>query len=141
MALPQPEPGIVFRYDYLWSREALQGRQQGKDRPTCLVAATDSETNPRLVVLLPITHSPPAAGTVGIEIPAAVKKILGLDNAPSWVIVSEYNIDTWPNAGLSHVPGKPGIYAYGFMPPKLFRSVKLSFVDLIRKKRSQAVKR
>lgn len=141
MPLPQPEPGMVLRYDYLWSREALQGRQQGKDRPTCLVAASGSENSPRLVVLLPITHTPPSASTIAVEIPAAVKKAVGLDDEPSWVIVSEYNVDTWPNAGLSQIPGKSGAYVYGFMPPKLFRSVKQLFIELIREKRSKAVKR
>ena len=141
MPLPQPEPGMVLRYDYLWSREALEGRQQGKDRPTCLVAASDGQDNPRYVVLLPITHSPPSGDTVGIEIPHAVKKAIGLDNEPSWVIVSEYNVDEWPNAGLTSVPGKSGIYGYGFIPPKLFASVKQKFLELVREKRSRPVKR
>jgi hypothetical protein len=39
-------------------------------------------------VLLPITHSPPDADTIGIEIPFKVKQVIGLDIAPSWVIVS-----------------------------------------------------
>ena len=55
MALPEPKPGLVIRYDYLWSREAAVGRDQGKDRPACLVAASDSTTLPRFVVILPIT--------------------------------------------------------------------------------------
>lgn len=141
MPLPPPEPGMVLRYDYLWSREALQGRQQSKDRPTCLVAASDSRVSPRNVVLLPITHSPPSGGTVGIEIPAKVKTALGLDDAPSWVIISEYNVDEWPNAGLSHIPGRPGIYNYGFLPPSLFAMVKSKFAELVREKRAQSVKR
>jgi hypothetical protein len=132
---------MVLRYDYLWSREALQGRQQSKDRPTCLVAASDSRTNPRYVVLLPITHSPPSADTIGIAIPTKVKKAIGLDNEPSWVIISEYNVDEWPNAGLTQIPGNPGIYSYGFLPPSLFATVKSKFGDLVREKRSRSVKR
>jgi hypothetical protein len=38
--------------------------------------------------LLPITHSPPDVGAVGIEIPAKVKQPIGLDDAPSWIIRS-----------------------------------------------------
>ncbi|WP_260682825.1 hypothetical protein [Rhizobium laguerreae] len=102
-SIPEPRSGLVVRYDYLWSREALAGRDQGKDRPTCLVAASDSLTNPRYVVLLPITHTPPSGETIGIEIPPKVKQAIGLDDEPSWVIVSEYNIDEWPNGGLSPV--------------------------------------
>jgi hypothetical protein len=112
--LPEPKPGFVVRYDYLWTHEAAAGRDQGKDRPACLVAASDSQTRPRFVVLLPITHTPPDGDTIGIEIPAKVKQAIGLDDARSWVIVSEHNIDEWPNAGLSPVPGKPGMFGYGF---------------------------
>ena len=64
MALPEPQPGLVVRYDYLWTHEAAAGRNQGKDRPTCIVAATDSLMRPRYVVLLPITHVPPTGDTV-----------------------------------------------------------------------------
>lgn len=141
MAFPEPEPGLVVRYDYLWSREAAAGRDQGKDRPTCLVAATDSLTRPRYVVLLPITHTPPADDTIGIEIPAKVKQALGLDDQPSWVIVSEHNIDAWPNAGLSPVPGRPGVFAYGFIPPRLFKQIKAKFVELAHQKKTDAVRR
>lgn len=141
MALPDPKPGLVVRYDYLWSREASAGRDQGKDRPTCLVAASDSLTRPRYVVLLPITHSPPDAGTVGIEIPAKVKQMIGLDDAPSWVIVSEYNVDEWPNAGLTPIPGQPGIFSYGFIPPGLFAQIKAKFLELARQNKSGAVRR
>jgi len=61
--MPEPEPGLVIRYDYLWADEAAAGRDQGKDRPACLVAASDSPIRPRFVVILPITHSPPTGAT------------------------------------------------------------------------------
>ncbi len=141
MAFPDPKPGLVVRYDYLWSRDAAAGRDQGKDRPACLVAASDSLTRPRYVVLLPITHSRPDADTVGVEIPAKVKQALGLDDAPSWVIVSEHNIDEWPNAGLSAIPGRPGAFSYGFIPPGLFAQIKTRFLELARRNRSDAVRR
>jgi len=57
VALPDPKSGLIVRYDYFWSHDAAAGRDQGKDRPACLVAASDSLTKPRFVVLLPITHS------------------------------------------------------------------------------------
>ncbi|MGK9166148.1 hypothetical protein KXR53_07625 [Inquilinus limosus] len=141
MSFPEPRPGLVVRYDYLWPHEAERGQDQGKDRPTCLVAASDSATRPRYVVLLPITHMPPSGDTIGIEIPAKVRQAIGLDDAPSWVIVSEHNIDEWPNGGLSPVPGKAGVFAYGFVPPGLFARVKAAFLELARRKRSGAVRR
>jgi hypothetical protein len=141
VAFPDPKPGLIVRYDYVWSHEAVAGRDQGKDRPTCLIAASDSLTTPRYVVLLPITHSPPNAGTEGVEIPARVKKALGLDDAPSWVIVSEHNVDEWPNAGLSPIPGRSNVFSYGFIPPGLFAQIKTRFLELARRRKSRSVRR
>jgi hypothetical protein len=84
-----------------------------------LVAALDSSIAPRFVVILPITHTPPDKGTVGVEIPAKVRQAIGLDDAPSWVIVSDHNVDEWPNGGLAPVPARPGAFSYGFIPPGL----------------------
>ena len=141
MALPDPKPGLIVRYDYLWSHEAAAGRDQGKDRPACLVAASDSLSKPRYVVLLPITHSPPDVDTLGIEIPPKVKRALGLDDAPSWVVISEHNIDEWPNAGLSPIPGRSEVFSYGFIPPGLFAQIKARFLELARQGKGRAVRR
>ncbi len=141
MPLPEPRPGLVFRYDDLWSREAVAGRDQGKERPACLVAALDSSIEPRFVVILPITHTPPDKGTVGVEIPAKVRHAIGLDDAPSWVIVSDHNVDEWPNGGLAPVRGRPGTFSYGFIPPGLFAQVKAKFLELAAQGRSPGVRR
>jgi len=141
VALPEPGPGLVIRYDYLWTHEAAAGRDQGKERPACLVAATDSAISPRFVVILPITHTPPDKDSVGVEIPAKVRAALGLDDTPSWVIVSEHNVDEWPNAGLAPVPGRPGVFSYGFIPPRLFARMKAKFLELYEKGRSGSVRR
>ena len=141
MALPDPQPGLVVRYDYLWTHEAAAGREQGKTRPTCLIAATDPAVRPRYVVLLPITHTPPGGDSAGIEIPARVRQALGLDDTPSWVIVSEHNIDEWPNAGLSPLLGLPDTFSYGFIPPGLFAQIKARFLELARAKESRTVRR
>lgn len=139
MSFPEPKPGLVIRYDYLWTHEAARGQDQGKDRPACLVAASDSVLRPRYVVLLPITHTPPSGDTVGIEIPAKVKTAIGLDDAPSWVIISEHNVDEWPSGGISPVPGKSGSFAYGFIPPGLFARIKAEFIALADQKRSATI--
>ncbi len=141
MPLPEPKPGLIIRYDYLWTREAAAGRDQGKEPRACLVAATDAAASPRFVVILPITHTPPDKDTVGVEIPAKVREALGLDDAPSWVIVSEYNVDEWPNGGLAPVPGRPGVFSDGFIPPGLFAQVKAKFLELYEKGRSGGVRR
>jgi hypothetical protein len=139
--LPDPSPGLVIRYDYLWTREAVAGRDQGKERPACLVAATNTAASPRFGVILPITHTPPDKATVAVAIPAKVGEALGLDEAPSWVIVSEHNIDEWPNGGLAPIPGRPGVFSYGFIPPGLFAQVKAAFLEVYEKGRSLGLRR
>ena len=141
MTLPEPKPGMVIRYDYLWTNEAAIGRNQGKERPACLLAAMDSSSSPRFVVILPITHTQPSKDTVGFEIPTRVREVLGLHQAPCWIIVSEHNVDEWPNAGLAPLPGRPGIFSYGFIPPGLFAQVKAKFLELYEKGQSGRVRR
>lgn len=141
MAFPEPKPGLVVRYDYLWSDEAAAGSDLGKDRPTCIIAASDSLIRPRYVVLLPIIHARPGGDAIGIAIPPTVKQSIGLDDAPGWIIVSEHNIDEWPNGGLSPVPGKPGVFSYGLIPPGLFATIKARFLELARQKKSNTVRR
>jgi hypothetical protein len=141
VAFPDPKPGLVVRYDYLWMHDAAVGRVQGKDRPTCLVAATDSGVRPQYVVLLPITHAPPTGDTIGIELPAKVKRAISLDDEPSWVIVSEHNVDEWPNGGLLPVPGTRNEFSYGFIPPGLFAKIKAAFLELAKAKKSKSVRR
>jgi len=141
VALPEPKPGLVVRYDYLWLDESTAGRDQGKDRPACLLAASDAAIRPRFVVILPITHSAPGGATTGIEIPPKVRQAIGLDNEPCWVIVSEHNVDAWPTTGLQPIPGHPGVFAYGFIPPRLFAQIRAKFLELAREGRSGRVGR
>ena len=141
MPLPEPKPGLVIRYDYLWTSQAAAGRDTGKERPACLVAAMEPTASPRFVVILPITHTRPGKDTVGVGIPAKVRKGLGLDDAPSWVIVSEHNVDEWPNGGLASLPGRPGVFSYGFIPPGLFAQVKAKFLALYEKGKSGRARR
>ncbi len=135
MSLPPPEPGLVFRYDYLWTREARTGRTTGKERPACIAVAADSTAEPSLVIVLPITHSAPTGDAVGVEIPAAVRRALGLDSERCWIVVTEANVDEWPNAGIALVPRSRKSFAYGFLPPDLYSVVKamtLKHLDLRR---------
>jgi hypothetical protein len=124
--IPAPEPGLVIRYDYLWATDASAGQDSGKVRPACLVVVIDKPGLPLFAGILPITHSPPAAETEGIKIPEPTRRRLGLDDAPCWVKISEYNVERWPPPGLSPVPGRDS-FAYGFLPPKLFAQIKSAF--------------
>ena len=76
MKLPAPVPGLVIRYGYLWHSEHLAGREEGqKDRPCAIVAALRpaDDSGETRVLVLPVTHSPPAQAALAVEIPARVK--------------------------------------------------------------------
>ena len=107
MALPDPQPGLVIRYSYLWHSEFLEGREDGvKDRPCAIVAAikTDADGDTRVLVL-PVTHTAPAKGAPAIEIPPGIKKQLKLDTQRSWIVLSEWNEFIWPGPDLRRAPG------------------------------------
>ncbi|MGK9230981.1 hypothetical protein KXS07_03020 [Inquilinus limosus] len=93
-------------------------------------------------IRLPITHSAPAEPGDGIEIPTVVKEHLGLDDARSWVILTEANVFYWPGPDLRFPREKgPAVAAYGFLPPKLFRTIRDRFLELRKQRRAQLVSR
>ena len=106
MALPEPEPGLVISYAYLWHHEHQSGHDEGrKDRPCVIVLAADRTSDGATVVTVaPITHRPPEDAAAAVEIPRAVKDSLGLDLERSWVIVNEGNKFVWPGFDLRKVP-------------------------------------
>lgn len=126
MPLPRPEPGLVIHYEYLWRHEHEASFSQGeKRRPCAIIVAVTTENGATETVVAPITHRRPTPPSVGIEIPLKVKRHLGLDNAPSWVIVTDLNVFDWPGVDLYPVPGgPPGVFDYGLLPPRLFETIR-----------------
>ena len=122
MALPEPKPGLVIRYAYLWGREADQAKVDGsKDRPCAVVLAAKRQGEETRVVVAPITHTAPGPGAAAIEIPAETKRRLGLDNERSWIITSEVNVFEWPGPDVRPLPARPGAdagFAYGYLSPR-----------------------
>ena len=80
-----------------------------------------------VVVVLPITHNPPADPASAVEIPAAVKRHLGLDDERSWIVVAEGNEFDWPGYDLRKL-GRRDRYDYRFLPPRFFNRVIEAFV-------------
>jgi hypothetical protein len=51
MALPEPEPGLVISYVYLWHHEHQSGHDEGrKDRPCVIVVAAERTSDGATVV-------------------------------------------------------------------------------------------
>jgi hypothetical protein len=57
------------------------------------------------------------------------------------VLVSDHNVDEWPNAVLTPVPGRPDVGSYGFIPPGLFAQINPRFIELAEQGRSASVRR
>jgi hypothetical protein len=122
--IPSPEPGLVICYSYLWHYERQTGRDEGrKNRPSVIILTAERKGDgATMVVVLPITHLPPANPDAAIEIPLAIKRHLGLDDGRSWVIVEEGNEFAWPGYDLRLIPNT-GRYEYGFLPPRFFAQI------------------
>jgi len=135
MGFPQPEVGLVISYSYLWSDEAEAGHVEGrKNRPCAIVLVVQqAQGMAPVVTVAPITHSPPRGLETAVEIPVAVKRHLGLDDQPSWIVLDDFNVFTWPGFDLRPVPGQRDRHHYGFLPPKLFESIIAKFSELRRR--------
>lgn len=142
MPIPNPEPGLVISYAYLWHREHEAGQEEGrKDRPGVIVLAVERGTDgATIVTVLPITHSAPAEAVSAIEIPPPVKRHLGFDDNRSWIVVSEGNEFLWPGYDLRKVPGEDR-YDYGFLPPRYFYQVLEAFVACHRTRKRLSTQR
>lgn len=143
MPLPDPEPGLVIPYAYLWRHEERRGLEEGrKTRPAVIVLVVRRAGSGRdMVTVAPVTHSPPPADRHAVELPPGVKRALGLDRERSWVMVDEVNEFVWPGFDIRTVPGAAGRYAYGFVPPALFDRIIGRLLALAGERRVKAVNR
>lgn len=127
-----PHAGLVIRYAYLWSREAALGRDEGvKDRPCAVLLAAQTRDGRTAVTVLPVTHTLPTDPAHAVEIPAKVKRRLGLDGDRSWIVLTEVNQFFWPGPDLRPVAGdESGGVAYGELPGDLYRQVRDRWLTL-----------
>jgi hypothetical protein len=141
MPIPAPEPGLVISYAYLRHHERETGQEEGrKDRPSVIVLAIERADDATVVTVLPITHTPPVEHAGAIEIPAPVKRHLGLDDDRSWIIVSEGNEFDWPGYDLRKI-GRSDRYDHGFLPPRFFNQVIAAFAAWHRARKAKLTSR
>jgi len=118
-----PEPADVISYAYFWADEHERGQEEGlKDRPVVVVIARATDGERTQLLVAPVTHSEPKAGE-GIEIPAPVKRHLGLDRDRSWIVATELNRFIWPGPDVRIAPAGDSPY-YGEIPAKLFEQLR-----------------
>jgi hypothetical protein len=143
VSFPEPYPGLVIRYSYLWKREFDAGQDDGsKDRPCAIVMAVVDADGDKDVWVLPITHSAPTNPLDAIEIPTVTKNRLGLDSERSWIVITEVNEFVWLGPDLRSIPGRDAsTIAYGTLPPRFFAHVRDQFLERDKAKKSARVKR
>lgn len=144
MNLALPERGSVIRYAYLWADEYRHGHEEArKDRPALVLTLTVQNLEGRTEVLvLAITHHPPADSRDAVALPTTIKRRLKLDDDASWIVTAEANIFTWPGPDLRPVPGRsPPTVIYGKIPASLLQEVARSFLDNRKRQLGQLIPR
>lgn len=143
MSFPAPVPGLVIRYSFCGARRPPGGAEEGsKDRPCAVVLVSEDQDGEKIVLVLPVTHSPPAEPDLAVEIPIETKRRLGLDDQRSWIIVTDANRFVWPGPDLR--PGARGdvsSVAYGSLPRGLFYEVREKFTRTIERRLAGVVRR
>jgi hypothetical protein len=141
--IPRPVPGLVIPYSYLWLEEHRKGREEGvKDRPCAVVLVAEDADGEQIVTVLPVTHSPPGDPALAMEIPVQTKKRLGLDDAQSWVVLTEANRFVWPGPDLRPaVSGDMESIAYGLLPRVFYMQLRARFLAVLRAGGADAVAR
>ncbi len=134
---------MVIRYAYLWRADYERGREDGdKDRPCAIIFTSLSQADETVVTVLPVTHAPPQRADDAVELPLAAKQSLGLDDARSWVVVTELNRFVWPGPDLRPVPpGEESRFDDGLLPPGLFRTIRERFLACARAQRVRPMPR
>ena len=139
--IPDPFPGLVISYSYLWRTEYKAGREEGvKDRPCAIILSKKRAGDETIVTVADITHTKPENPDTAIEIPIKIKEHLNLDSERSWIVCSEVNRFIWPGPDLRRIPNrKETSYSYGVLPPKLLTKTTQTLLKTLAKivKRTQ----
>ncbi len=107
-----------------------------------VAAIRNNDLGDARVLVLPVTHSPPEHADLAVEIPQKVKRRLGLDEARSWVVLSEWNEFLWPGPDLRPaLSTADASVAYGSLPPALFATIRDRFLALVEGRASVRVPR
>lgn len=149
MRLPEnPGPGLVICYAYLWKREFEAGRREGrKDRPVVVVLGRRDLGPTPVLYVAPVSHSTSAAPHEAVEIPAIVKRHLGLDAQASFISATELNVFVWPGPDLRPIRRASATEApsvpchWGYLPRGLFHSLKQAIEENRRRGATGLIKR
>jgi len=83
-----------------------------------VVLTTEMAGDSLRVIVAPVTHSAPEGAVMAVELPADVKRDLGLDRERSWIVTSEVNSFRWPGPDVRLLDDYTPFY--GAIPDWLF---------------------
>ena len=92
------------------------------------------------LIVAPVTHTKPEPDAAGVELPLKVKRQLGLDQAQSWIITTEFNRFIWPGPDVRIAPGKESPI-YDAIPERLFEKLRESIASHVALGRLKVTKR
>lgn len=111
-----PAVGDVWRYPFLWSREAARGETEGrKVRPVAMTLLTRNAAGETEVLMVPITSQAPGGSPFAMEVPDIEKRRAGLDqHVRLWVVTDEANIDLPERSFYFEPDGRLGAFGLQF---------------------------
>ncbi len=117
MPTKRPEIGAVWRYPYLWKRQAETGETEGrKPRPTLLSAVVPVTGKVTRLYLLPITGSPPTADRDALEVPVTeIRRAELSEYKRLWIIFDEHNRDTLEESFYFEPTAQIGMFSRAFV--------------------------
>ena len=133
-----PRTGDVWRYPFVWSREARDGETEGrKGRPCVVPIVVTAGGGGSFIYFLPITTQPPRKGQNAVEVPLTELRRAGLDTGgSSWVMLDEYNRDRLGASYYIEPSGYMGQFSPAFLDP-----LRLRFAKLVAEQATAAVAR
>ena len=95
MTFERFQTGTIFRYSYLWGREAEKGETEGrKERPVAVAIRLRGPDGRDRFILFPITTKMPQTDRFASEIPDREKRRAGLDpDKRLWIVLDDVNTD------------------------------------------------
>lgn len=131
-------PGEVWKYPYLWSREAQAGETEGrKKRPVAVAFLIRRSDGLDHALMLAITTKEPEKGRLSLEVPETEKQRAGLAvSLRQWIILDERNEDTPADSYYFEAGGLIGEFS-----PKFLKAIQAGKIAAIKARVSKGVNR
>lgn len=123
-----PRAGEVVPYSFLWAHESELGEDSGRKlRPCVIVIAVQQIGGDAWRVAVAPISTQRSSDRELVELRPAVKRQLGLDDRPSWIVCDEVNQFEWPGFDLGLTPSRAR--TYGMIPGGLLTRVQVAVME------------